>query len=78
MGSSISLYILYPGNVQYNYSNKLDKHGVLASFKEKRNNVLRVLAESFFFARAMLWPTLINIELFVTTGDKRPLGMVMG
>jgi hypothetical protein len=29
-------------------------------------------------ARAMLWPTLINIELFVTTGDRRPLGMVMG
>jgi hypothetical protein len=78
MGSSISLYILYPGNVQYNYSIKLDKHGVLASFKEKKNNVLRMLAESFFLARAMLWPTLINIELFVTTGDRRPLGMVMG
>ena len=76
MGSSISLYILYPGNVRYKYSIKLDKHGVLASFKEKRNNVLRMLV--FFFARAMLWPTLINIELFVTTGDKRPLEMVMG
>lgn len=63
MGSSISLYILYPGNVRYKYSIKLDKHGVLASFKEKRNNVLRMLAESFFLDRAMLWPTLIKYRI---------------
>ena len=43
---------LYPGNVPYNYSIKLDKHGVLASLKETYSEDV-----GLFLSRAMLWPT---------------------